>query len=61
MLKELFEKAKQHNIPKKAIGEKMYGKNWCALWMVKNPTERTLIRIETALNELIEERTKNEN
>ena len=51
-LEDLYNEAKKHGIRRADIGRYLYGKNKTMIYLVKNPTLKTLKKIETAINEL---------
>ena len=59
MLKQIFERAKKHGISRGAIGIKVYGRK-CYAWIysIKNPTAKTLDKLNKAVDELIVEKNK---
>ena len=59
MLKQIFERAKKHGISRGAIGIRAYGrKSYALIYAIKNPTAKTLDKINKAVDELIAEKNK---
>lgn len=59
MLKQIFERAKKHGISRGAIGIRAYSRK-CYHWIysIKNPTAKTLDKLNKAVDELIVEKNK---
>lgn len=59
MFNELIEKAKKHGITRAMIGEEMYGKSqYNRIYMLKNPTIKTIEKMELAIKNLIQKNKK---
>ena len=54
MLEKIFERAKKHGISRGAIGIKAYGrKSYALIYAIKNPTAKTLDKLNKAVDDLI--------
>ena len=59
MLEKIFEKAKQHGISRGAIGIRAYGRtSYSLIYNIKNPTIKTLEKLDAVVDELIAEKIK---
>lgn len=59
MFNKLIEKAKKHGITRAMIGEEMYGKSqYNRIYMIKNPTIKTIEKMEIAIENLIKSKKK---
>jgi len=51
-LQDLYNEARKYGIKRADIGKFLYGKNMTMIYLVKNPTLKTLKKIENAIKEL---------
>jgi len=51
-LNDLFEKAKKKGIRRSDIGRYLYGKNYLIIYNIKNPTVKTMEKIENAIKNI---------
>ena len=60
MFNKLIEKAEKNGITRAMIGEEMYGKSqYSRIYMIKNPTIKTIEKMERAVEKLIKSKKKN--
>lgn len=58
LLEELFERAESYGIRRSDIGRKIWGqRNIARVYLLKNPTIKTLGLVKRAVDELIAEKT----
>lgn len=58
LLEEVFELAKQYGIKRSDIGRRIWGqKNIARVYILKNPTIKTLYIVKKAVDEMIAEKT----
>lgn len=59
MFKELIEKAKKLGITRAMLGEEMYGRSqYNRIYMIHNATEKTIKKLEDAIEKLAKEKKK---
>jgi len=46
---DLFKIAKEKGIKRADIGRYLYGKDWARIYLIKNPTIKTMEKIENAI------------
>ena len=59
MFEELIKKAERYGITRAMLGREMYGKSqYSRIYLITNPTQKTLEKLKTALEKLKEESGK---